>query len=263
MNLHRPRLLAWALFAALAVVLCPQAASASSSQLSLVQDDRELLGEAGVDPAAAMAEIRSLGVDIVRTNVIYHRIYTSPRERRKPGGFNASNPNSSKYDWAATDRLVQLARANGIRVLMAVTGPGPLFMSSSPGRCREVPYPYRPKPSEFGAFAAAVAKRYRGKVDYYSIWNEPNIGKVWLTPRFQRTRYGRVDVAGAIYRKLFQAGQRAIARYDPARRNRVPFGETAAIASPLPMLRAALCLNARGRPFRGRRKSLHGCSGRV
>ena len=122
---------------------------------------------------------------------------------------------------------------------------------------------HRPEPSEFGAFASAVAKRYRGKVDYYSIWTEPNIGKVWLTPRFQRTRYGRVDVAGALYRKLFQVGQRAIARYDPARRNRVLFGETAAIGSPLPMLRAALCLDPSGRPFKGRMKALHGCSGRV
>jgi hypothetical protein len=108
-----------------------------------------------------------------------------------------------------------------------------------------------------------VAKRYRGKVDYYSIWNEPNLGRPWFTPRFQRTRYGRVDVAGATYRKLFQAGQRAIAKYNPARRNRVLFGETAAIASPLPLLRAALCLDPGGRPFRGRLKALHGCSGRV
>ena len=81
---------------------------------------------------------------------------------------------------------------------------------------------------------------------YYSIWNEPNIGKTWLTPRFQRTRYGKVDVAGAIYRKLFQAGYKSIARYDGARRNRVLFGETAAIGSPLPLLYAALCLDPKG-----------------
>jgi len=257
------RLLVCFVLAALAAMLSPQVASASPSQLSLMQDDRELLGQGEVDAADAMAEMRSLGVDIVRTNVIYHRIYTSPRDRRKPSGFNASNPRSSKYNWAATDRLVQLARANGIRVLMVVTGPGPFFTSSSPRRCRRVPCPYRPKPRAFGAFASAVAKRYRGKVDYYSIWNEPNLGRPWFTPRFRRTRHGRVDVAGATYRKLFQAGQRAIARYNPARRNRVLFGETAAIASPLPMLRAALCLNPSGRPFRGRLKALQGCTGRV
>jgi hypothetical protein len=258
-----PRVLACLLLAAAAVLLAPQAAQASSSQLTLLQDDRELLGHAGEDPAAAMAEIRSLGVDVVRTNVIYHKIYRTPRDRRKPSGFDPRDHNSSKYDWAATDRLVDLARMNGMQVFMTVTGPGPIFSSSSPSRCRRSPCSYRPKASEFGAFAEAVAKRYRGKVAYYSIWNEPNIGKTWLTPRFQRTRYGKVDVAGAIYRKLFQAGYKAIARHDGARRNRVLFGETAAIGSPLPLLYAALCLDSKGRPFTGRLRSLHGCSGRV
>jgi hypothetical protein len=261
-KLMSPRLFASALMAAVAL-LAPQAASASSSQLSLLQDDRELLGQAGEDPAAAMAEIRALGVDIIRTNVVYGRIYRTPRDRKKPRGFVPSNPASPKYNWAATDRLVQLARANGMRVFMTVSGPGPFFTSSSPSRCRSVPCSYRPKPSEFGAFAAAAAKRYRGQVEYYSIWNEPNIGKTWLTPRYQRTRYGRVDVAGAIYRKLFQAGQRAIAKYDPSRRNRVLFGETAAIGAPLTMLRAALCLDPNGKPFTGRLRALHGCSGHV
>jgi hypothetical protein len=100
-------------------------------------------------------------------------------------------------------------------------------------------------------------------VNYYSIWNEPNIDKSWLKPRFQRTRYGTVDAAGAMYRKLFIAGYKAVAKYDPARRNRVLFGETAAIASPLPLLRAALCLDPDGKPFTGRLRALHGCSGRV
>jgi len=262
-NLQSPQLLACVLLAAVIALLAPQATSASSSQLSLIQDDRELTGGAGEDPAGAMAEIRSLGVDIVRTNVIYHRVYRTPRDRKKPRGFDASDPSSSEYDWAATDQLVQLAQDNGLQVLMTITGPGPFFTSASPGRCRSTPCSYRPKPNEFGAFASAVAKRYSGKVAYYSIWNEPNIGKTWLIPRFQRTRFGKVDVAGAIYRKLFQAGYKAIAKNDAARRNRVLFGETAAIGSPLPLLYAALCLDRRGRPFTGQLKVLQGCSGHV
>ncbi len=257
-----PRLLACLIVVA-AALLAPAAASASSTQLSLLQDDRELLGGTGENPTAAMAEIRALGVDIVRTNVIYNRIYRTPRDRTKPRGFRPSDPAAAEYDWSATDRLVEAAEQNGMQVMMTVTGPGPFFTSASPRRCRRHPCTHRPKPSEFAGFAAAVAKRYRGRVDYYSIWNEPNIGERWLTPRYQRTRHGRVDVAGAIYRKLFIVGQRAIAKYDPARRNRVLFGEVAAIGSPLSMLRAALCLDANGRPFTGRLRALQGCSGRV
>ncbi len=255
------RLLACSLTAA-AVLFAPQAASASSSQLSIFEDDRELLGFGG-DPAEAMAELRFLGVDVVRVNVIHYVVHRRPRDRSRPRGFNASDPNSPLYDWSRIDRFVELARANGLQVMLTITGPGPFYTSASPRRCRRLPCTFRPKPSEFGGFATAVAKRYRGQVDYYAIWNEPNIENNWLTPRFQRTRHGRVDVAGAIYRKLFQAGQRAVARNDPGRRNRVLFGEVAAVASPLPLLRAALCLDADGRPFRGRLKALQGCSGRV
>ena len=53
-------------------------ASASTSQLTLLQDDRDLLGLSGEDPAIGMSEIRALGVDIVRTNVIYRRVYRTP-----------------------------------------------------------------------------------------------------------------------------------------------------------------------------------------
>ena len=262
-NLSSLRVLACALLVLGAALIAPQAAGAASTQLSLLQDDRELLGGTGEDPAEAMAEIRNLGVDIIRTNVVYHKVYRTPRDRRKPGGFDASDPSSSKYDWAPTDRLVQLAQQNGMQVFMTITGPGPYFSSASPSRCRSLPCTYKPKPSEFAAFAAAVVKRYRGKVAYYSIWNEPNIDKNWLAPRFERTRYGRVDAAGALYRKLFIAGYKAVAKYDGARRNKVMFGEVAAIASPLPLLRAALCLDPNGRPFTGRLRALHGCSGRV
>ena len=109
-----------------------------------------------------------------------------------------------------------------------------------------------------------MAKRYRGQADYYAIWNEPNIGKTWLTPRYEKRRgVGTIDYAAAKYRQLYFAGYKSIAKYDPARRNRVLFGETAAISQPIPFLRAALCLDARGNPFRGARAKAQGCSGRV
>jgi hypothetical protein len=258
------RLLAVTLLVATAALALPSVASASSTQLTLLQDDRELLGLTGEDPAGAMAEIRALGVDIIRTNVIYGKIYRRPNDRRKPRGFRTSDPSSSLYDWALTDRLINLAKANGMRVLVTITGPGPVFSSSQPSRCRgRGPCIWKPKPSEFGGFAAAVARRYRGKVDYYSIYNEPNLGKIWLAPRFARSRGVRYDYAAALYRKLWIAAYKAVARYDRGHRNRVLFGEAPAISQPLPFLRAALCLNSRNRPFTGRLRRLQGCSGRV
>jgi hypothetical protein len=258
------RLLACALLATLAALLAPAAASASTTQLSLLQDDREFLGQTGEDLDAAANELENLGVDILRTNVNFNKVYRTPRDRKKPSDFVTNDPTNSHYDWGAIDRLVSLAKANNVRVLMTITGPGPFFSSESPSRCRKLPCTYKPKTSEFEGFAAAVAKRYRGQADYYAIWNEPNIGKTWLTPRYAKRRgVGTIDYAAAKYRQLYLAGYKSIARFDPARKNRVLFGETAAISKPIPFLRAALCLDSRGNPFRGRRAKAQGCSGRV
>ncbi|MEJ7716381.1 MAG: hypothetical protein WKF40_12155 [Thermoleophilaceae bacterium] len=249
----KPRLLACALLTLVVAMLAPSAASASSSQLSLLQDDREFLGERGEDLDSATAELKNLGVDILRTNVNYNKIYKTPKDRTKPRDFKTSDPNNSHYDWSATDRLVALARAKGVKLLLTVTGPGPYFSSENPRKCKRLPCTYKPKTREFQDFAAAAATRYRGKADYYAIWNEPNIGKTWLTPRFEKRRgVGTIDYAAAKYRQLYIAGQKAIAKHDPARRNRVLFGEVAAISQPLPFLRSALCLDSRNRPFRGR-----------
>ena len=69
------RLFACVALTALAALLAPQVAGASTKQLSLIQDDSELFGDRGEDPAAAMAEIAALGVDVLRTNVLLYRVY--------------------------------------------------------------------------------------------------------------------------------------------------------------------------------------------
>jgi hypothetical protein len=257
------RTLVCALLALVAALAVATSANASGRQLSLMQDDAELFAERlGEDPAAAMREMRDLGVDVIRTNVLFYRIYRRQQDRVKPAGFDTSDPSEPLYDWFKTDRIVSLAEANGIKVMLTISGPGPKWFSGKPNRCGRKPCTYRPKASEFGKFAAAVAKRYRGRVDWYSLYNEPNL-RQWISPEAKRTRYGRVEIAAVYYRKLWLAGYKAIRRYDPARRNRVLFGEVAAISDPLPFLNAALCLDPDGRPFRGRLRRLHKCGGRV
>ena len=256
------RTLICALLAIVAALAIPSAASAGSRQLSLIQDDAEMFAERkGEDPAAAMREMRDLGVDVLRTNVLFYRVYRRMQDRVKPSGFDTANPNEPLYNWALTDRIVSLAEQNDIRLLFTVSGPGPHWSTERPRSCGRKPCTLRPKVKEFGQFVQAVAKRYAGRVDWYSIYNEPNL-KQWLRPEIKNTRYGRVESAAVVYRRLWQEGYKAIRRYDPGRRNRVLFGEVAAISAPLPFLYAALCLDPNGRPFSGRLKSLHRCGGR-
>jgi hypothetical protein len=269
-NSNPLRTLICALLVLVAVLAVPGAANAGSRQLSMMQDDAEMFGDRpGEDPASAMREMRDLGVDVLRTNVLFYRIYQDFTDRRKPAGFDASDPSSPQYTrWGPTDRIVDLARQNGIKLLFTISGPGPFWASEQPGKCRGRGLcAWKPDPRIFGQFVEAVAKRYRGRVDWYSLYNEPNIGRSnagpgWLMPQATQTRAGRVETAGVMYRKLWQAGYKAIARTDPARRGRVLFGEVAAISEPLPKLYAALCLDPTGRPFTGAMRGAHDC-GRV
>jgi len=241
----------------------PSAASASSSQLSIFQEDRRLIGQTHEDPNVVAREIRALGVDIVRTNVIYNRVVKIPKARTKPPGFVTSDPSSPQYDWIYTDQLVDALKAQGLGVLMTITTPGPYFSTTNPGQCTRRPCTVTPKIGEFEDFAEAVVKRYAGRVDYYSIGNEFNLGKNWVTPRFKRSGRTKYDHGAAVYRKMWIAGHRAISRFDPSRRNRVLFAETAAVASPLPFIRSALCIDSKGRALKGKLARLQGCSGKV
>jgi hypothetical protein len=96
----------------------------------------------------------------------------------------------------------------------------------------------RPDPGLFAQFARAAATRFKGRVDRYSIWNEPNHDG-WLRPSAE---------APQLYRALYVAGHAAIKQADP--RAAVLFGETAPYhgsraMAPLTFLRRTLCLTGR------------------
>ena len=96
-NSNTLRTLICALLALVAVLAAPTAANAGSGQLSMMQDDAELFGDRGEDPAAAMKEMKELGVDVLRTNVLFYRIYDDFTDRTRPAGFDPSDPNSPQY----------------------------------------------------------------------------------------------------------------------------------------------------------------------
>jgi hypothetical protein len=262
------RLFACVALTALAALMAPQVAGASTKQLSLIQDDSELFGDRGEDPGAAMAEIRGLGVDVLRTNVLFYRVYKgSLKARTKPSGLNLTDPNSPSYNWSTVDRVVDLAQANGLKILFTVSGPGPYWASESAKTCRPPtlrggPCVLRPNAKIFGQFVAAVAKRYGNRIEWYSLYNEPNL-HTWIQPEVTKTKLGTIETAGIYYRKLWQEGYKSIAKYAPARKNRVLFGEVAAIGLPLPLLRASLCLDPKtGKKLTGALRVAYKCPAR-
>src|SRR3954451_13321999 len=107
---------ALALSLAVALILAiPAAAGASTTQESLFQDDSALIFSTHARRVATLDELRSLGVDTVRTNVLWNWVVNRPNSTHVPKRV--------KYDWFRWDELVRLAGERGIAVQLTMTGP--------------------------------------------------------------------------------------------------------------------------------------------
>jgi hypothetical protein len=201
------------LTAALAVaLLVPAAAAASSSMETGIADDAALLNEpSDARAAAAVAAWAALGIDDVRIFVQWQAIAPANSEVKAPDGFNSADPNSPGYNWARVDRAVNLVSAAGMRPLLVVTGPGPLWASQVPARHS---IRYKPRPDLFGQFARAAALRYAQAVDRWVIWNEPNL-PLWLQPQNTCTGGRCTPYAPHLYRQLMRSAYPAIKAVDP------------------------------------------------
>lgn len=233
-----------------AALLLPGAAHASTSMETGIADDAALLNEPNdARAAAAVKAWAELGIDDVRIFVQWQAIAPAIGDVTPPVGFNGADPNAAGYNWSKVDRAVNLVSAAGMRPLLVVTGPGPLWASQVPSR-RSVRY--KPRPDLFAQFARAAALRYAQAVDRYIIWNEPNL-PLWLQP--QNTCRGSrcTPYAPHLYRRLVRAAYPAIKGIDPSAT--VLFGALApqgersikqnAKTRPLPFMRSMACVNVR------------------
>jgi hypothetical protein len=185
-------------------------ASAASGLEVAVQDDAHLLSDDAGARAAALDAAAGVGALYVRTNVSWAGTAPAASARRAP-----ANP---VYNFSRYDRLVADAAARGIHVQLTLTGPAPAWASGAHRVGID-----RPDASRFGAFAGQAAAHFRGRVERYSVWNEPNWHN-WLRPQ-RICRRGRCTVTAAPrYRALYVAAHAAIKRADPAAQ--VWIGET-------------------------------------
>jgi hypothetical protein len=195
-----------------------------------LQDDAVFLNRYYYQRGTAFEQARQLGVSRLRVLVGWAKVLGLQAEGPLP-------PPKPIYDWAPYDDLYRAARAKGARLELDLTGPAPAWATAN-GRIG----PVRPSPELFGRFAAAAGRHFRGRVDRYSIWNEPNYVS-WISPS---------SAAPAVYRRLYSAGYRAIKLADP--RAKVLIGETAPYAqpgratAPLAFLRDVACVDNSYRP---------------
>jgi hypothetical protein len=105
-------------------------------------------------------------------------------------------PVQGQRDWSRTDSVVDELRAGGIEPLMAVYG-SPPWANGTPSSTADH-YLYVPTdPAAFDAwvhnyadFMRAAARRYRGKVKRWELWNEENLHWNWK-PAPSAAQYAR------------------------------------------------------------------------
>ena len=201
-----------------------------------VQDNPVFVGRNYYDRETAMRQARLLGASTLRFSLIW-------ADAAHVSAYSARPPAHPAYDFAPWDSAVAAARSRGFDVEIELTGPAPAWATGN--RRRGV---YRPQAGAFGAFAGAVARHFRGLVDRYSIWNEPNF-VAWLAP---------LADAPALYRHLYEAAWSSMKAADPAAK--VLIGETSAFAlprratAPIAFLRRVTCAGPDYAPARACRE---------
>jgi hypothetical protein len=209
---------------ALALHTAPAHASAGM-ELALQDDDVFVHSTAKARDRGLDAAVK-LGVKRIRVNVLWARLQVGNPGARKV-------PKQPIYNFSAIDQLQLAAAQRNIKLQLTVAGPAPAWATKNHRVGNTWPNAYR-----FGQFARAVAEHFKGRVDRYSIWNEPN-WDTWLNP---------VNHAAGIYRSLYTAGYAAIKRVDPSAKVLIgelqPYAEPHSIA-PLLFLRGVTCSTVR------------------
>ena len=112
-------------------LLVPAAAQASSRQQSLFQDDNSLIYAGDATREKALDELDALGVDVIRTNLLWSQVSAGANSRKRPSG----DPYATG-GWQRWDALVAGARARGMAVQITLTGPLPLWASHCGGAAK-------------------------------------------------------------------------------------------------------------------------------
>ena len=117
------------------------------------------------------------------------------------GDFEDRRNSPPRSAWYKYDTIVRQAEAHGLEVVFRLDNPPAWSRVGGDGIGVQAP---PDDPADFAAFAQAVADRYKGRVRYYQIWNEPNIYPEW----------GEQPVSPEAYAELLAAAARAIRSVD-------------------------------------------------
>ena len=81
------------------------------------------------------------------------------------------------WDWEALDRFVNTMTANNLKILLSVVKAPACYKAA------DAPVGHGPPtdPTKFQRFMRELARRYKGRVHAYELWNESNLQREWGT----------------------------------------------------------------------------------
>jgi len=131
----------------------------------------------GSDLAALLDRVQAAGIGWVRIDFIWAWV----------------EPSRDQLDWSVYDAIAAAARARGIEIY-ATLAYTPAWATSGPPMSG-VP----DDPGQWEAFCGAAARRYRGSIRHWGVWNEPNLDKFWSGSRDQYVNVLLKPCAAAIH----------------------------------------------------------------
>ncbi len=156
--------------------------------------------EQEVDPAKralAVEMAADAGFHWLRQEFVWEDI-----EIHGKGDFEDRRHEPYRSAWAKYDQIVDLAEQHNMELIVRLSNP-PAWSRAAGNEAgtKAPPDDY----ADYADFVAAVVERYRGRIRYYQLWNEPNCCEEWGT--------APIDPEG--YVALLKAGAEAARAADP------------------------------------------------
>jgi len=146
---------------------------------------------------------RQLSLDLLHAAGVTWIRQELPWEQIEPlGKGQTSDPNFGGSTWSKFDDIVDRARALGLNVVLRLdTSPRwALAPEAEDGLAPPLRF------EDYWDFVEQAAERYRGRVQAYQVWNEPNLSIEW----------GRQPPDPAAYARLLAGAAERIRRADPS-----------------------------------------------
>jgi O-antigen ligase len=155
----------------------------------------------GLSPTIPLAADKSYGVnaDLTRyppvalDHTLARMNELGLRWIRQPFPWAEIEPTSGQFNWPPWDRVVEAASAHGVQ-LIAVLDTTPAWARPP----NTSPFTPPTELADFGDFARALAERYGDRIDYYQVWDEPNLSAHWGDRFVDPTAYARLLREGAV-----------------------------------------------------------------